>query len=70
MKLLFDENLSHRLVGLLTADFPDSEHLTRVGLMSASDQDVWKHARDHGYVLVSKDDDFRSLSLVHGGRRK
>jgi len=27
---------------------------------------IWSFARDHGFMLVSKDDDFRSLALVRG----
>ncbi|MCA1958021.1 MAG: DUF5615 family PIN-like protein [Nitrospira sp.] len=31
MKLLFDQNLSHRLVQALPKKFPDSEHVREVG---------------------------------------
>ena len=37
MKLLFDQNLSHRLVGQLAAEFPDSAHVRDVGLAAADD---------------------------------
>jgi len=40
MKLLFDENLSHRLVRLLTDVFPDSVHVRDVGLQAADDSEV------------------------------
>jgi predicted nuclease of predicted toxin-antitoxin system len=36
MKLLFDENLSHRLVAQLGAEFPGSVHVRDVGLAPAS----------------------------------
>ena len=32
MKLLFDQNLSHRLVGQLAAESPGSAHVRDVGL--------------------------------------
>ena len=35
MRLLFDQNLSHRLVALLAAEFPGSEHVRNVGLAAA-----------------------------------
>ena len=35
MKLLFDPNLSHKLVGLLADLFPDSEHVRNVNLHEA-----------------------------------
>ena len=40
MKLLFDENLSHKLVRLLVDLFPDSVHVRDVGLKSADDSAV------------------------------
>lgn len=64
MKLLFDQNLSHRLVDEVDDLFPGSSHVRAVGLSRASDQAVWAFAASRGYVLVSKDADFRSLSTT------
>lgn len=66
MKLLFDENLSPRLVDSLATLFPDSAHVHSVGLGRKSDEDVWTHARTHGFAIVSKDADFHQRSLVFG----
>jgi len=66
VKLLFDENLSVKLVWRLNDEFGDSTHVELVLLRGASDQDIWKYARDHDLVLVTKDDDFRNLSLLYG----
>ena len=66
MKLLFDENLSPRLVDLLSSTFPDSTHVCQVGLSQADDDTVWFHAKDHGYTIVSKDSDFHQRSFVLG----
>lgn len=66
MKLLFDENLSPKLVAALADVFPDSAHVDRVGLGSANDSTVWEYARQHGFTLVSKDSDFHEKSLLHG----
>jgi predicted nuclease of predicted toxin-antitoxin system len=70
LKLLLDENLSARLVSRLADHFPGSAHVTQLGLQGASDTKVWQAARDGGFVLVSKDDDFRSLALVRGAPPK
>ena len=48
MKLLFDENLSFRLISLLSDVFPDSVHVHKIGLGNASDENIWEHARQHG----------------------
>ncbi|MDP1613224.1 MAG: DUF5615 family PIN-like protein [Sulfuritalea sp.] len=69
-KLLFDENLSPRLVGLLADPFPESAHIDDVGLHGRPDGDVWNYAREHGFVLVSKDNDFRQLSFLRGAPPK
>lgn len=37
MKLLFDQNLSRHLITQLAAEFPESEHVTALGLDTASD---------------------------------
>ena len=66
MKLLLDENLSVRLVRLLAAPYPDSTHPELLGLRGASDTTLWTLARERGFVLVSKDDDFRQRSLMFG----
>ena len=66
MKLLFDQNLSRRLDGMLSIDYPESSHVTEVGLDTATDAEIWTYAREHGFVIVSKDSDFRQLAFLHG----
>jgi predicted nuclease of predicted toxin-antitoxin system len=66
MKLLFDENLSHKLVWLLVDLFPDSVHVRDVGLKAADDSLVWEYARDNELMIVSKDSDMRQRSFVFG----
>ena len=66
MKLLFDENLSHRLVGNLSDLYPDSEHVRSAALKEASDTEVWEFALAQSYIIVSKDSDFHQRSLLLG----
>ncbi len=66
MKLLFDENLSPRLIDLLAAEFPGSTHPDRLGMRGAADAAIWAHAREHGYTIVSKDNDFRQHAFLYG----
>jgi len=70
MKLLFDQNLSFRLVDLLAGDFPNSAHVRDVGLAAGSDQQVWDFAKSNEYVLVSKDTDFQQRALLYGAPPK
>lgn len=66
MKLLFDQNLSRHLVGQLAVEYPESRHVTEVDLDTATDNEIWSWAGEHGYVIVSKDSDFRQLAFLHG----
>ena len=66
MKLLLDQNLSHRLVVDLQSDFPGSAHVRDLGLERADDQTIWEVARNQGFIIVSKDADFHQRSFVHG----
>ena len=66
MKLLFDQNLSHRLVRALADVYPDCEHVRNVGLKEAPDTDVWNYAGRGGFMIVSKDSDFHQRSLLLG----
>jgi predicted nuclease of predicted toxin-antitoxin system len=66
VKLLFDQNLSHRLIVRLAAEYPGSEHVRTVGLSTASDEDVWAHAAVNGLVIVSKDVDFQQRAVLRG----
>jgi predicted nuclease of predicted toxin-antitoxin system len=65
-KLLFDQNLSPKLVKRLTDLYPNSDHLDSLGLGTADDLIVWTHARDNDFVVVSKDADFADLSVLQG----
>ena len=66
MRLLFDQNLSRRLVGMFSVEFADSRHVTELGLDTAPDREIWNYAGSHGLVIVSKDSDFRQLAFLLG----
>ena len=66
MKLLFDQNLSHKLARHLADLFPDSTHVREIGLKEAEDLAVWEYAKQQNFVIVSKDADFHQRSFVFG----
>jgi len=65
IKLLFDQNVSYRLVSRLKSIYPDSKHVAALGLDEASDIDVWKYAKENGFTLVSKDSDFNDICTLY-----
>lgn len=66
MRLLFDQNLSRRLVGMLRDTFPDSVHVVDVELDTATDREIWEYAGERNFIVVSKDSDFRQLAFLYG----
>jgi predicted nuclease of predicted toxin-antitoxin system len=70
MKLLFDQNLSPKLVHRLADLFPSSSHVQTLGLDSADDDELWEHALLHGFAIVTKDADYHNLSVVRGNPPK
>ncbi|MEM1059730.1 MAG: DUF5615 family PIN-like protein [Verrucomicrobiota bacterium] len=70
MKLLFDENISYRVVGELGDSFAGSNHLIPLGLQTASDREVWDFAKRGGFCIVTKDLDFLAYSTMEGAPPK
>ncbi|HQU42581.1 MAG TPA: DUF5615 family PIN-like protein [Pirellulales bacterium] len=70
MKLLFDQNLSPKLVARLQDLFPASCHVQSVNLDCASDDEVWEHALQNGFMIVSKDEDYDNLAVLRGSPPK
>ena len=66
MRLLFDHNLSPKLVRRLRDLFPGSVHVREVDLHEVDDTEVWSYAQANDLIIVSKDGDFHSLSLLNG----
>lgn len=66
MKLLFDQNLSPRLVDLVSDLFAGSLHVQSAGLDQASDAQVWDYAQTNGFVIVTRDSDFQERSQITG----
>ncbi len=66
MKLLFDQNLSPSLVDLLSDLYAGSTHVQSIGLERGTDEAVWNHARENGFVIVTKDSDFQERSQIAG----
>lgn len=70
MRLLFDQNLSPRLVDTLSDIYPDSMHVQTVGLDRAGDEEVWNYARQNRLIIVTKDTDFHERSVILGAPPK
>jgi predicted nuclease of predicted toxin-antitoxin system len=67
MKLLFDENLSRKVVELVKELLPGSVHVTQVGLSSGtSDREIWDYAKQNGFAIITADRDFIAMANALG----
>jgi predicted nuclease of predicted toxin-antitoxin system len=66
VKALIDQNLSFRLLDTLSPRFPGSCHVRDVGLTGDDDERSWRLAKDEGFTIVTKDNDFLAGALVRG----
>lgn len=70
MKLLFDQNLSRKLVTRLADLFPDSSHVQFHNLTEADDSDIWEFAKSQDFCIVTQDADFADRSRLYGSPPK
>ena len=71
MKLLFDANLSPRLVARLAELFPESMHVFQTGLERfTSDETIWEYVRANEFVIVMADVHFWRLAGQRGAPPK
>lgn len=54
MKLLFDQNISHRILKILPKVFEGSSTVKKEKLINASDKIIWDFAKLNQYTIVSK----------------
>lgn len=64
MKFLIDNQLPLQLAIHLRQFGHQCDHVLDLGLEEASDLDLWSRSSGAGQVMVSKDEDFVSLSLA------
>ncbi|MBX7046248.1 MAG: DUF5615 family PIN-like protein [Ignavibacteria bacterium] len=70
MKLLFDANISYRIVKKVIDVFPASEHVNKAELENKKDITIWNYAKHNGFSIVTFDEDFNELSILKGTLRK
>ena len=66
MKLIFDHNLSPRLIDRLKDIYSNATHVSLLGMDRALDETIWLYAKINEYIIVTKDSDFNDLSILHG----
>ena len=70
MKLLFDQNLSRKLVTRLADIFPNASHVQLHGLAEKTDTEVWDFAKFNDFCIVTQDADFTERSRLYSSPPK
>jgi predicted nuclease of predicted toxin-antitoxin system len=66
MKLLFDQNISFRIISKLNDVFPDAKQVRELGLENSTDSEIWEYAKSKDYSIVTFDADFYDMSNLYG----
>lgn len=69
MKLLLDANLSPQLAGHLRSAGYHVSHVAELGMLTASDEEIFELAARDGWVLVTADSDFSMLLALRATGR-
>jgi predicted nuclease of predicted toxin-antitoxin system len=70
LKLLFDQNLSRKLVNRLADIFPGSSHVQFHELAEKTNTEIWEFANANGFCIVTQDADFTERSRLYGSPPK
>lgn len=70
MKLLFDQNISYRILKKIVGFFPDAKQIRELGLENSSDKTIWQFAKQNNFAIVTFDADFLDLSNLYGAPPK
>ena len=66
MKLLFDQNISFRLVKRIIDLFPESKQVRELGLENSTDFEIFEYAKRNDFAIVTFDSDFCDLNILKG----
>lgn len=66
MKLLFDQNISFRLIPRILELYPEAKQVRQLGLEDSSDKSIFKFAKENDYTIVTFDSDFSDMNTLYG----
>jgi predicted nuclease of predicted toxin-antitoxin system len=57
VKLLFDQNISFRIISKVETNFPEAKQVRQLEIENYSELEIWKFAKDNGFTIVTFDAD-------------
>jgi predicted nuclease of predicted toxin-antitoxin system len=70
VNILLDQNISFRVAALLSKTFEDVKQVKQLGLVDASDLEIWFYASKNNFTIITFDSDFIDLSNLKGSPPK
>jgi predicted nuclease of predicted toxin-antitoxin system len=70
MKILFDQNISYRIVKKLNEYWTEAKQVRELKLENKTDREIWNFAKENGYSIITLDSDFFELSNLLGSPPK
>ncbi|MDR1881627.1 MAG: DUF5615 family PIN-like protein [Prevotella sp.] len=65
MKLLFDQNISYRILKRLPDIFFENQQIRTADFENETDMNNWKCAKNNCFTIVTFDADFYEISLIN-----
>jgi len=66
VKLLFDQNISFRILSKIEDIYPEAQQVRELGLEDSTDKQIWQYANQNNYTIVTFDADFFDMSNLYG----
>jgi predicted nuclease of predicted toxin-antitoxin system len=66
VSLLFDQNISFRIISKIASNFPTAKQVRQLGIENFSDIEIWQYAKQNDFTIVTFDADFFDLSNFKG----
>ncbi len=67
MKIVIDQNISHRLIPLVKSHFAKIEHVKTLNWLNDSDHTIFKKAKANAYdAILTLDEDFEKILMLFG----
>lgn len=66
MRLLFDQNISFKIIKKISEYFPQAKQIRSTGLENSSDLQIWEYSKTNNYCIVTFDSDFIDLTNLKG----
>ncbi|MFC5282213.1 DUF5615 family PIN-like protein [Pedobacter alpinus] len=66
MKLLFDQNISFRILNKIQTFYPNAHQVRELQLENKLDVEIWNFAKSEQFTIVTFDADFFEISNLKG----